>query len=135
MTTHPNVRLMQSFLQAMYEGNISQASQLLHEQVTMHVPGTTGCDPLAGDYRGHAAFFKFFSQLAQIPSQTEQNTAIEHILADDRFILVIHRHQQSCKSIRHGLFVSVQDSKLKDFQELTFSANSLKEFRDFNYIR
>lgn len=102
---------------AFARGDIPAALEVLHPEITWHVPGRS---PLSGDYHGHPGVLEFFGRCQELSAGTLR-VKPDEILADGDRVVVL----STVSAERHGQFWSspevhvlrVADGRITAFRE------------------
>ena len=87
--THPNVDLMRNAFEAMMAGDMAPMSELLADDATLHVPGTSS---LSGDYVGKEDILTRWFAPGMPEWLTSWESEIHAILADDEHAVGLVRN-------------------------------------------
>ena len=87
---HPHVRLVQSYLAVVGQGDVTTAAALFAPDVRYHVPGH---NRLAGDGLGPDAVMGYFGALSRLSAGTYAVTeTVDWLVGGDRVLLVAREH-------------------------------------------
>ena len=97
--TAQNAELIRRAYEAFSRGNLSVVFEILDQEITWHVPGSS---PLSGDYKGHDEVGAFFAMTMELSGGTF-TIDIQDVLAQRDQVVVLctvaaERHGQSWSS-------------------------------------
>lgn len=128
MLEHPNATLIHSGYEAFAAGDMDTITKVFSDDIVWHIPGH---HELAGDYRGQAAVFGFFTQLAERSGGTFQLDVHDLMATDDHVVaLVRERASRAGRSLDiNGVHVwHVADGRAVEFWGVTYDQYAEDEF-------
>jgi ketosteroid isomerase-like protein len=129
MGEHPNVGLMQRYLDTFAEGDLEGLMEFFAPDVVWHV---AGAHPLAGDYRGKEQLLGYFQQ-AQSETAGSLKLEPDAIMASDEHIALFLRvsGERAGKRVDAEMaqaFTVDADGKLSEFWSMADDQDALDEF-------
>jgi ketosteroid isomerase-like protein len=123
-----NAALIRQGYDAFAAGAIPSVLEVLHREITWHVPGRS---PLSGDYRGHPGVLDFFDRCRRLSGGTLR-VVPDEIVADGARVFVLatvsaERHGRAWSSPEMHLW-RVSDGRAIEFVEFQGDQQTEDEF-------
>ena len=125
---HPNVELMRRAERAFSTGDLDTLSEILSDDVVVHVPGRSA---LSGDHTGRDALLAYNERIFELSGGTYENE-VHDILATDEHIVVLQRNRatrgQKTLDINEALVLHVRAGKIAEVWELYANQRAFDAF-------
>jgi ketosteroid isomerase-like protein len=126
---HPNVRLLETFLDAYSAGDVQGMRNCLAEDAVWHVGGT---HRLSGDYRGDQAILEYFQRVGEETERTLRLERLELIANGERgaaFLRVVgERGDQSLDVTMAEAFHFDDRGRIKEFWAHATDQDAINRF-------